>query len=50
MSGYAYYSGPRFAVYAAHGSSDALARGGRYDEVGAAFGRSAAGRRLQPPT
>jgi ATP phosphoribosyltransferase regulatory subunit len=39
MSGYAYYSGPRFAVYgmAAH---DALARGGRYDEVGAVFGRS----------
>lgn len=39
MSGYAYYSGPRFAVYAA-GSSDALARGGRYDEVGAIFGRN----------
>ena len=39
MSGYAYYSGGRFAVYAA-GASDALARGGRYDEVGAAFGRS----------
>ncbi len=39
MSGYAYYSGPRFAIYGA-GSSDALARGGRYDEVGAVFGRS----------
>jgi ATP phosphoribosyltransferase regulatory subunit len=39
MSGYAYYSGLRFAVYA-HGSSDALARGGRYDEVGAIFGRN----------
>jgi ATP phosphoribosyltransferase regulatory subunit len=39
MSGYAYYSGARFAVYGA-GSSDALARGGRYDEVGAIFGRN----------
>ncbi|MDO8419486.1 MAG: ATP phosphoribosyltransferase regulatory subunit [Rubrivivax sp.] len=39
MSGYAYYSGPRFAVYGT-GSSDALARGGRYDEVGAIFGRN----------
>ena len=39
LSGYAYYSGARFAVYAA-GSSDALARGGRYDEVGAVFGRN----------
>ncbi len=39
MSGYAYYSGARFAVYGA-GSSDALARGGRYDEVGAVFGRN----------
>jgi ATP phosphoribosyltransferase regulatory subunit len=38
MSGYAYYSGTRFAIYA-KGSSDALARGGRYDEVGAVFGR-----------
>jgi ATP phosphoribosyltransferase regulatory subunit len=36
---YAYYSGPRFAVYA-EGSSDAIARGGRYDEVGAVFGRN----------
>lgn len=39
MSGYAYYSGLRFAVYGA-GSADALARGGRYDEVGAVFGRN----------
>lgn len=39
MSGYAYYSGMRFAVYAS-GSSDALVRGGRYDEVGAVFGRN----------
>jgi ATP phosphoribosyltransferase regulatory subunit len=39
MSGYAYYSGPRFAIYG-RGSSDALARGGRYDEVGAIFGRN----------
>jgi ATP phosphoribosyltransferase regulatory subunit len=39
MSGYAYYSGPRFAIYSS-GSADALARGGRYDEVGAVFGRN----------
>ncbi|MBL8333856.1 MAG: ATP phosphoribosyltransferase regulatory subunit [Rubrivivax sp.] len=39
LSGYAYYSGPRFALYGA-GWSDALARGGRYDEVGAVFGRN----------
>lgn len=38
LSGYAYYSGMRFAVYRA-GSTDALVRGGRYDEVGAIFGR-----------
>ena len=37
--GNAYYSGARFAVYA-EGSSDAIARGGRYDEVGAVFGRN----------
>ena len=35
--GYAYYSGMRFAIYA-HGASDALVRGGRYDGVGAVFG------------
>ena len=39
VGGYAYYSGARFAVYAP-GSCDALLRGGRYDEVGAVFGRS----------
>lgn len=39
LSGYAYYSGARFAAYA-EGSSDAIARGGRYDEVGAVFGRN----------
>lgn len=38
LSGYAYYSGTRFAVYGA-GYADALVRGGRYDEVGAVFGR-----------
>ena len=39
VGGNTYYSGARFAVYAT-GSSDALARGGRYDEVGAVFGRN----------
>ena len=39
MGGYDYYSGVRFAVYA-EGCADALARGGRYDEVGAVFGRN----------
>lgn len=39
VGGSAYYSGARFAVYA-QGSCDALLRGGRYDEVGAVFGRS----------
>jgi ATP phosphoribosyltransferase regulatory subunit len=39
MSGYAYYSGPRFAIYGT-AARDALARGGRYDEVGAVFGRN----------
>ena len=39
LSGYAYYSGARFAIYA-QGAPDALARGGRYDEVGAVFGRN----------
>lgn len=38
LRGYAYYSGMRFALYAA-GCSDAVLRGGRYDEVGAVFGR-----------
>ncbi|TAN10594.1 MAG: ATP phosphoribosyltransferase regulatory subunit [Burkholderiaceae bacterium] len=35
--GWDYYTGPRFAVYAA-GVGNALLRGGRYDGVGAAFG------------
>ncbi|WP_313335620.1 ATP phosphoribosyltransferase regulatory subunit [Comamonas sp.] len=39
LRGYSYYSGMRFAIYA-QGVTDALVRGGRYDEVGAAFGRS----------
>lgn len=39
LRGYAYYSGTRYAVYAP-GASDALVRGGRYDEVGAVFGRN----------
>jgi ATP phosphoribosyltransferase regulatory subunit len=39
ISGYAYYSGARFALYGA-ASNAALARGGRYDEVGAVFGRN----------
>ena len=38
LRGYAYYSGLRFAIYVP-GASDALARGGRYDAVGAVFGR-----------
>ena len=38
LSGAAYYSGARFSIYA-RTSSDAIARGGRYDEVGAVFGR-----------
>ena len=41
IGGNGYYSGVRFAVFIT-GSPDALARGGRYDEVGAAFGRSRA--------
>jgi ATP phosphoribosyltransferase regulatory subunit len=39
LRGYAYYSGMRFGIYTS-GASDALVRGGRYDEVGAVFGRS----------
>lgn len=39
MGVYAYYSGVRFAIYGA-GSADALVRGGRYDEIGAVFGRN----------
>jgi ATP phosphoribosyltransferase regulatory subunit len=36
--GYAYYSGMRFAIYVPQ-LHEALIRGGRYDEVGAVFGR-----------
>jgi ATP phosphoribosyltransferase regulatory subunit len=39
LRGYAYYTGARFAIYTP-GASDALVRGGRYDEVGAVFGRT----------
>ena len=37
--GYGYYSGARFSIFAPS-ASDALVRGGRYDEVGAVFGRN----------
>jgi ATP phosphoribosyltransferase regulatory subunit len=37
--GYAYYTGARFAIYTP-GATDALVRGGRYDEVGSVFGRN----------
>ena len=39
LRGYAYYSGMRFGIYTP-GASDALVRGGRYDEVGAVCGRN----------
>ena len=39
LRGYHYHSGIVFAAYA-EGYSDALAKGGRYDEVGKAFGRA----------
>jgi ATP phosphoribosyltransferase regulatory subunit len=39
LRGYAYYSGMRFGIYTP-GATDALVRGGRYDEVGAVFGRN----------
>lgn len=41
LRGYAYYTGMRFAVFANdnQGAGIELARGGRYDEVGAVFGR-----------
>jgi len=38
LRGYAYYTGVRFSIFSAH-ANDALARGGRYDEVGSIFGR-----------
>ena len=37
LRGYAYYTGTRFAIY---GQGAELARGGRYNEVGAVFGRN----------
>ena len=37
LRGHAYYRGTRFAIY---GQGAELARGGRYDEVGAVFGRN----------
>ncbi len=37
LRGYAYYSGTRFGIY---GEGEELVRGGRYDEVGAVFGRN----------
>ncbi len=37
LRGYAYYSGTRFGIY---GRGRELVRGGRYDEVGAVFGRN----------
>jgi ATP phosphoribosyltransferase regulatory subunit len=41
LRGYAYYTGMRFALFARGrgGEPEELARGGRYDEVGAVFGR-----------
>ncbi|MBS3998183.1 MAG: ATP phosphoribosyltransferase regulatory subunit [Hydrogenophaga sp.] len=44
LRGYAYYTGMRFALFASgshgrEGQAVELARGGRYDEVGAIFGR-----------
>jgi ATP phosphoribosyltransferase regulatory subunit len=38
LRGYAYYTGLRFSIYAP-GAVDAIARGGRYDDIGAVFGR-----------
>ena len=38
LRGYDYYSGARFALYVP-GATEALVRGGRYDQIGAAFGR-----------
>ncbi|HET9469893.1 MAG TPA: ATP phosphoribosyltransferase regulatory subunit, partial [Usitatibacter sp.] len=39
LGGFNYESGLTFAAFAS-GSPDAIARGGRYDEVGASFGRA----------
>ena len=38
LRGYAYYTGMRFSIFS-RSANDALARGGRYDEVGSIFGR-----------
>jgi len=38
MRGYRYHSGVLFSMYAS-GYANAVARGGRYDEIGASFGR-----------
>ncbi|CAM3950523.1 ATP phosphoribosyltransferase regulatory subunit [Paracidovorax anthurii] len=38
LRGYSYYSGARFTIYA-KGVNEAIVRGGRYDEVGAVYGR-----------
>jgi ATP phosphoribosyltransferase regulatory subunit len=38
LQGYTYYTGIRFSLYV-DGMNNALARGGRYDEVGSVFGR-----------
>ncbi len=42
LRGYAYYTGMRFAMFShsPQGEAVELARGGRYDEVGAVFGRN----------
>ncbi|HEY9094611.1 MAG TPA: ATP phosphoribosyltransferase regulatory subunit [Hydrogenophaga sp.] len=42
LRGYAYYTGMRFAMFSHSPEGEALelARGGRYDEVGAVFGRN----------
>ncbi|MCP5145380.1 MAG: ATP phosphoribosyltransferase regulatory subunit [Gammaproteobacteria bacterium] len=39
ITGYHYYTGPVFSAYI-EGQGDAIAKGGRYDNVGAAFGHS----------
>jgi ATP phosphoribosyltransferase regulatory subunit len=39
LRGYHYHTGIVFAAYA-EGHADAIARGGRYDEIGSAFGRA----------
>lgn len=39
LRGYHYHTGVVFAVYAGH-HSDEIARGGRYDDIGKAFGRA----------